>query len=240
MVFRSSKKVQLWRENDASDDAFAAVVSRAAGTRGSLAAVETPDTAMNVAVTRAADGLPRRAFTVEDIRRMTEAGILAEDENFELIEGDLVMVAAKHIGHDRIKNALTIALARAVPDDVYVAVENSVQLTETTLVEPDIAVVSRAVYRADPKSYARPRAEDVLLLIEIAVSSLAFDRKVKAGLYARHGIREFWVIDAEAGITWVHTGPSGDGWTSIVERGPHETSTPVALPGLSVRLGDVT
>lgn len=194
---------------------------------------------MNVAVTRAADGLPRRAFTVEDIRRMSEAGILADDENFELIEGDLVMMAAKHIGHDRIKNALTIALARAVPDDVYVAVENSVQLAETTLVEPNIAVVSRAVYRSDPRSYARPRVEDVLLLIEIAVSSLAFDREVKARLYARHGIREYWVIDAETRTTWVHSGPSGDGWSSIVERGPDETLTPAALPGFSVGLAGI-
>jgi Uma2 family endonuclease len=58
---------------------------------------------MNVAFTQVADGLPRREFTVEDIRRMTEAGILREDENFELVEGEIVVMAAKGIAHERIK-----------------------------------------------------------------------------------------------------------------------------------------
>ncbi len=59
---------------------------------------------MNIALTRAADGLPRRAFTVHDIRRMVEAGIIAEDEPFELIDGDLVMMAAKGYAHELIKS----------------------------------------------------------------------------------------------------------------------------------------
>ena len=79
----------------------------------------------------------------------------------------------------------------------------------------------------------------MLLLIEIAVSRLAFDRNVKARLYARHGIREYWVIDATERVTWVHTGPAGEGWTSIVERGPQETLTTDALPGFSIRLADI-
>jgi Uma2 family endonuclease len=79
----------------------------------------------------------------------------------------------------------------------------------------------------------------VLLLIEVAVSSLAFDRRVKARLYARHGIRDYWVIDANERVTWVHTGPSGDGWTSIVERGPRDVLATDALPGFSIRLVDI-
>jgi Uma2 family endonuclease len=152
---------------------------------------------MNIALTRAADGLPRRSFTVEDIRRMIEAGVIGEDERFELIEGDLVMMSAKHVGHDRIKHALNMALVRASPDGVYVGIEATLQLARDILVEPDITVISRSVYKADRKTFAQPRPEDVLLLIEVAVSSLTYDRRVKARLYARHGIREFWVIDAK-------------------------------------------
>jgi Uma2 family endonuclease len=194
---------------------------------------------MNVAITRAAEGFPRRAFTVDDISRMIEAGVLGEDENFELIEGDLVVMAAKHVGHDGIKNALNMALARSAPDGAFVAIECTLQLAMDILVEPDIAIVSRAVYAAARKSFARPRPQDVPLLIEIAASSLAYDRGVKARLYARHGIREFWVIDADARITWVHTGPSGDTWSSIVERGPHDALTTPAVPGFSIRLADI-
>jgi Uma2 family endonuclease len=198
-----------------------------------------PGFIMNGAITRAAEGFPRRAFTVDDISRMMEAGVLAEDENFELIEGDLVVIAAKHVAHDGIKNALSMALTRSAPDGVFVAIACTLQLARDILVEPDIAVVSQTLYAADPKSFACPRPEDVRLVIEIAASSLAFDRGVKARLYARHGIREFWVIDADKRVTFVHTGPSGETWSSIVERGPQDALTTPAVPGFSIRLADI-
>ncbi len=194
---------------------------------------------MNVAITRAAEGFPRRAFTVDDISRMIEAGVIGEDENFELIEGDLVVMAAKHVAHDGIKNALNMALVRSAPDGVLVAIECTLQLAKDVLVEPDIAVVSQTLYAADPKSFARPGPEDVRLLIEVAASSLTYDRGVKARLYARHGIREFWVIDANERVTFVHTGPNGETWSSIVERGPRDALTTPALPGFSIRLADI-
>jgi len=129
---------------------------------------------MTVALTRGAEGFPRRAFSVDDIRRMIDAGVIGESERFELIEGEIVPMQAKSVAHDNIKHALTLALARAVPDGMYVGIEATIQLTKDVLLEPDIAIISRAVYKADPKSFAQPKAKDVLLLIEIAVSSLAF------------------------------------------------------------------
>jgi Uma2 family endonuclease len=194
---------------------------------------------MNVAITRVAEGLPRRAFTVDDINRMMEAGIIGEDENFELIEGDLVVMAAKHVAHDGIKNALNMALARSAPEGVYGAIECSLQLAKDVLVEPDIAVISQAVYAAGPKSFARPGPQDVRLMIEVAGSSLAYDRGIKARLHARQRIPEFWVIDADERTTWVHTGPSGETWTSIVARGPQDVLTTPAVPGFSIRLADI-
>src|SRR6476620_1620149 len=83
---------------------------------------------MNIAFTRAADGWPRRAFTVEDITSMMEAGIVGEDERFELIEGDIVMMSPKHVAHDRIKNVLTMALVRGAPDGVFVGIVATLQL----------------------------------------------------------------------------------------------------------------
>ena len=194
---------------------------------------------MNIAVSRAADGLPRRAFTVDDISRMIEAGIFSEDERFELIEGDLVMMSPKHVAHERIKHLLNMALVRAAPEGTFVGIEATLQLARDILVEPDITVISKSVYNGHPKTFAQPRPEDVLLLIEVAVSSLTYDRRIKARLYARHGIREFWVIDANECIAWIHTGPTGDGWSSIVERGPKETLTTTALPNFSLRLGEI-
>jgi Uma2 family endonuclease len=78
-----------------------------------------------------------------------------------------------------------------------------------------------------------------LLAIEVAVSSLAYDKGLKARLYARQSVREFWVVDANERITWIHTGPSENGWSSIVERGPGETLTTSALPGPAVNLAQI-
>src|ERR1700738_2045885 len=175
---------------------------------------------MNISVARAADGLPRRAFTVDDIHRMMKSGIFGEDERFELIEGGFVRMWPPAVG--------------AAPYHTFVSVEGTIQLAHDILVEPDLAVISKSVYDVAPDTFAQPRPEDVLLLIEVAASSMRYDRSIKARLYARHGIREFWVIDAKRCITWIHTGSSGDGWTSIVERGPKETLTTTALPNFAI------
>jgi Uma2 family endonuclease len=175
---------------------------------------------MNVAVTTAAEGFPRRAFTVDDIARMIEAGIIGEDERFELIGGEIVMMASKGIAHERIKSAMNIAVVRALPDDLTMGVEVTLRLTDTTMLEPDIAVFPKALFGKSSTGFARLDPGEARLVIEVAVSSLAYDKGLKAKLYARHRVREFWVIDANESITYVHTGPSGDGWSSIVKHEP--------------------
>src|SRR5580700_4598494 len=173
---------------------------------------------MNVAATTAAEGFPRRAFTVEDISRMIEAGIIGEDEKFELVEGEIVMMAAKGIAHERIKSALIIEVVRALPDQLTVGVEATLRLTDTIMLEPDIAVFPKELFKKSSAGFARLDPGEAHLVIEVAASSLAYDKGLKARLYARHRVREFWVVDANEHATLVHTGPSGDGWSSIVKR----------------------
>jgi Uma2 family endonuclease len=193
----------------------------------------------NVTVTRAAEGFPRRAFTVDDISRMMDAGVLSEDENFELVEGEIVMMASKGIAHERIKSALIVAVARALPDDLTVGVEATLRLTDRTMLEPDLAVFPKTLFKKSASGFAQLDPGEARLVIEVAVSSLAYDKGLKARLYARHNVREFWVIDANERTAWVHTGPSGDGWSSIVEHGPQDVLTTAALPGFAIRLGEI-
>ncbi len=194
---------------------------------------------MNIAVTNAAEGFPRRAFTVDDISRMIETGIISEDEKFELIEGEIVMMAAKGVAHERIKSALNIAVVRALPDDLTVGVEATLRLTDTIMLEPDIAVFPKALFKRSASGFARLDPGEARLVIEVAASSLAYDKGLKARLYARHKVQEFWVIDANERITWIHTGPIGEGWSSIVERGPHDALTTPALPSFAIRHADI-
>lgn len=194
---------------------------------------------MNVAFQETEELPSRKKFTADDVVRMVEAGILREDDNVELIEGELVMMSAKHIPHESIKHALNKALSRAVGDDLYVAIETSLRLADDIIVEPDITVISSDVFSSTRHGLATPQPRDVRLLVEIAASTMTYDRRVKARLYARYGITEFWVIDANERTTWVHTGPSGDGWTSIVARGTDDVLATDAVPGFSIRLADI-
>ena len=193
---------------------------------------------MNVAVTTAAEGFPRRAFTVEDIGRMIDAGVIHQDERFELVEGEIVVMAAEGAARERIKSALTVAISRALPGHLTIAVEATLRLSDTIMLEPDIAVFSKDLFNKST-SFVHLDQGDGLLIIEVAASSLAYDKDLKARLYARHGVGEFWVIDANNRTTWVHAGPSGDEWSSITLRGPHEALTTSALPGFSLRLGGI-
>jgi Uma2 family endonuclease len=123
---------------------------------------------MNIAVTTAAEGFLRRAFTVDDISRMIEAGIISEDEKFELIEGEIVMMAAKGIAHEPIKSALIVAIARALPDHLTLGAETTLRLTNTILLEPDIAVFPKELFRKSASGFAQLDPGEAHLVIEVA------------------------------------------------------------------------
>jgi len=194
---------------------------------------------IDVPVTRAAEGFDRRPFTVEDLRRMIDAGIMSEDERIELVEGELVVMAAKGNAHDWIKNSLNMAIVGVLPPDLMIGVESIFRLSDTLLLEPDIIIIPRDVYRKSASGFARLDIGEAHLIIEVAASSLRYDRSLKSTLYARHGVRELWVIDANKRITWIHTQPSDSGWSSIVERGPNEVLTTPALPNFKIKLADI-
>jgi Uma2 family endonuclease len=194
---------------------------------------------MNVTATTAAEGFPRRAFTVDEIGRMIEVGVIGEDERFELIEGEIVMLAAEGVAHERIKSALNIAVVRALPHDLTVGVAVTLRLTDTVMLKPDIAVFPKELFKKSSEGFAQLDPGEAQLVIEVSASSLTYDKGLKARLYARHRVREFWVVDANTHTTWVHTGPNGDAWSSIVTRGPQDALTTSALPGFSIRLSEI-
>ncbi len=188
---------------------------------------------MSVSVTRAAEGFDRRAFTVDEILRMQEAGIISEDENFELIEGEIVPMQAKTHTHELIKSTLNIAFARALPPDLWLGVESTMYLSARTFVEPDLVIYRRGLKLEEVKG------PDILLAVEVSVTTLGYDRGLKAQIYARHGARELWVIDARQRIGWVHTQPSENGWGSVVQVGSADVLRVASLPGFAMRLEEI-
>lgn len=149
--------------------------------------------------------LPHRLFTTEDVFRMVQAGVLAENENIELIDGEIVVMAAKKNAHEIVKSALIEQLVRSMPGEMRLGVETTLYLTERLFVEPDLMLYPR---RLQPESLA---GADIVLLIE----SRAYDLGIKAGIYAQHGVADYWVIDAVARRAIIHRRPSDDGYRSI-------------------------
>lgn len=189
---------------------------------------------MNIVATRAAEGFPRRSFTVAEIRQMVDAGIIAEDENFELIDGEVVPISPKGNQHEVIKSALNVSLARQKPDDLRLAIESSLYLDERTFLEPDFILYPKRLLPEDASG------TDILLAVEVAASSMKYDRGLKAKIYARHGVHELWVIDADTRVTWVHRRPQADGqWGHIEAIAADQSLSPEMIAMVSVRMADL-
>ena len=165
-------------------------------------------------------------FTVDDYQRMGETGILHEDDRVELIEGEIVAMPPIGSPHGGRVNRLTMVMTAAVGDHAVVAPQNPIVLGIRSEPEPDIAVLRP---RPDFYADAHPVAADVLLLIEVADSSLQYDLNVKVPLYARHGIPEVWVVDIAHRQVLRFSQPANGAY---LEQGPINLKAPIALPGL--------
>jgi Uma2 family endonuclease len=175
--------------------------------------------------------VPRRPITVAEYHRMGEVGILREDDRVELIEGQLVAMAPIGSDHSGTVNALNRLLVLAVGDAGVVAVGNPVRLSDTTEPQPDFSVLKP---RPDFYRQSLPTPDDVLLVIEVANSSLSYDRAVKRPLYARHGIPEYWIVNIPAGHVEVYRAPTPDGYAATFQVGRDGTLTPEVLPNVSI------
>lgn len=188
---------------------------------------------MNIHVTQSAEGLPRRAFTVADAYRLVETGIIGHDERFELIGGEIVPMSPKNIRHERLKGWLNLYLAKTLDDTGVTHIqETTFVLSKTTFVEPDFVL-----YPTDPGLEALS-PETALLAIEVSETSLSYDRGRKAMVYAAHGVRELWVIDARTLTTIVHRDPSPTGYASTAEIGEERTVTAAHVDVLKLNLRD--
>lgn len=180
--------------------------------------------------------ITRRKLDVDEYHRMGAAGILTEDDRVELIEGELIEMAPIGDRHAWSSMGLTMALVRGVGDRAIVSVANPVRLDRHNEPQPDFTVL-----RTKPGGYAGgpPRPADVLLLIEVADSTLRFDRKVKLPLYGAHGIQEYWIVNLSESCVEVCRGPAASGYDSVVRHGPAATIAPAVLPELALRVADM-
>ncbi len=177
----------------------------------------------------------RHLLSVHDFHRMGEAGILAGDDRIELIDGGLIDMAPIGSAHAGMVIRLNQRLTRALAGRALVSSQNPVRLDERSEPQPDIAVLRN---RRDFYQESHPGPSDVLLVIEIADSSLEYDRDVKAPLYARHGVPEVWLVDLQARNVSIYRQPEGGAYREALRPGDTEAVAPALLPDLSIPLAD--
>jgi Uma2 family endonuclease len=178
----------------------------------------------------------RRRFTRQEYYRMAEVGILGGRDRVELIGGEIVEMSPPGRHHRAFVNNLNRLLSRRLPEHVVVSVQNPLPLTDDTEPQPDLAVLrGRDVSYKDREAWA----EDALLVIEVAESSLAYDRSTKLRLYAAAGIQEYWVVDCAAETVEVHRAPGPDGYRDVSLVAGVATLTPQAFPDVELRTTDI-
>ncbi|HEV8683316.1 MAG TPA: Uma2 family endonuclease [Actinomycetota bacterium] len=175
-------------------------------------------------------------FTVEDYHRMAEAGILGEDDRVELIEGEIVEMPPIGSPHGGTVKALIHLFSKRVGDRALVAAQDPVRLSDFSEPQPDLMLLRR---RPDFYRDAHPTPADVLLLVEVADTSAAYDRSVKVPLYAHAGIPEYWLVDLERGVVEVHRSPAGDRYGEVLELAAGARVAPVSLADVELDVGEI-
>jgi len=179
---------------------------------------------------------PKRLISIDDYHRMAADGLFSEDDRVELIDGEIVEmtpIGDLHCaGVRRLDDLFTSALGRRVLVDK----EHPVQLGNWSEPEPDLALLAR---RDDYYASGTPTPDDVFLIVEVADSSAGYDRRVKAPLYAREGIREYWLLDLQAGLLEVHRGPGPGGYQQIRRLRRGDSIAAEAFPDVLFSVADL-
>ena len=183
--------------------------------------------------------LPPRMLMTRADRAVLEMNGLLDQEGIELIEGDLIKKMPKHWLHINALQTLLHWLA-GVFGNGFVASEASINVAPednpTSEPEPDLVVLKRP-RREFAKGSTKPGPEDLHLIVEVSGATLDFDSTVKAELYARARIPEFWVLDLKGRRMGVHRDPQLGGYKSVVWYGEHETVSPLSSPDAQFVVG---
>jgi Uma2 family endonuclease len=180
--------------------------------------------------------LPRWRFTVDHFERMIEAGVFQEDDRVELIDGEVVAMAALGLRHSESVRRCNRGLSRRAGDTAVVDVQNPLDLRPHARPEPDVMLLRAP----DSRYFGRlPAAEDVLLVVEVAESSLATDRDQKIPLYARAGIPEAWLVNLIDDLIRVYREPTPDGYRVIQTARRGENISPLAFPAWAIPVDEL-
>jgi Uma2 family endonuclease len=170
--------------------------------------------------------LIKKRFTADEYQRMGQVGILS-DRRVELIAGEVLAMTPIGSRHNACVSSATHALVRAVGNDAIVLPQGSVRLDLYHEPQPDLALLRP---RADFYAARLAGPQDILLIIEIADSSVEYDRELKASLYAEYQIPEYWLADLTANVVSRYSEPEGRAFRKVESYRRGESIAPALLP----------
>jgi Uma2 family endonuclease len=175
-------------------------------------------------------------FTVDDYHRMVESGVLKEDDRVELLNGEIIDTAPLSSQHNAQVMKLADLFYQHRKPAIQIMVQSSIRLNREAEPEPDMVLLPE---REDRYIDALPTAGDILLLVEVSSTTLAYDRSRKLPAYAQAGIREYWIVSLPDNQLEIYTDPQAGTYSTkrIAKRG--ETVTTDALPDVTLAVDDI-
>ena len=192
------------------------------GTRRPIMAVETE--------------VARRRFTRAEYYRMAEVGILTPTDRVELIRGEIVQMSPIGPRHAAFVNSLNQLLVLRLAGRAIVSVQNPVVIDDYSEPQPDLVLLRR---RAVPYKEAHAAPEDVLLLVEVAETSIRYDRTTKLRLYAEAGVPEYWIVDCTGESVEVYRSPGATGYGDVALVTGAASVAPEAFPAVVLPLAEI-
>ncbi len=178
----------------------------------------------------------RHHFTVDEYYRMGDAGIFTEDDRVELIDGEIIRISPIGSRHAACVRRLDALLNRLFSRVAQVSAQNPIRISDFSEPQPDIALLSP---RADFYAQGHPTPANVLLVIEVADTSVEYDREIKGPLYARAGIAEMWLVNLREDLVELYTNPAGGSYQSVRRAGRSESFTSQSLPGMTFSADEI-
>jgi Uma2 family endonuclease len=174
-----------------------------------------------------------RKWTVKEYHKLGEMGFFHPEERVELLSGNIIKMSAKGTAHTSATRRTASVLRDLLGNQAAIYTQDPIALDDNSEPEPDIAVV-----RIDPFDYAthHPTPSEVYLIIEVADSSLTFDREIKAKIYARSGIADYWVLNVGDRQLHVFREPAVDGYQSEVILGETASISPIEFPAFNIEI----
>jgi Uma2 family endonuclease len=176
-------------------------------------------------------------FTTEEYQLMGKAGILHPEARVELINGEIIVMSPTGLKHSVVINRLTRFLVKKIDEAGIVSVQNPFRIPDYSEPQPDILILRP---RDDFYANKFPIPEDILLLIEVADSSLRYDQTIKLSLYAEHRIPEYWIVNLERDILEIYRQPQNKSYLkqTLIDN-PQVTFAPIAFPEITMTLKDI-